>query len=80
MQKTVAIVCGQRIKSRKGEVIGTREVVNEINDDGLNIESVTRVIVKMADGRILVDKVVQKGIYPSSNNVRGINLLNGKIA
>ncbi len=79
MKKTVSVVCNKVIRSRDKEIIGSREVINEIIDHGPTIETLTRVSIKLTDGRILINKVLYKSVYPNSNNVQMINLLTGNV-
>lgn len=79
MKKIVSVVCNKVIRSREKEIIGLREVINEIIDLGFTIETTTRVIIKLTDGRILLNKVIYKSVYPNSNKVQNINLLTGNV-
>ncbi len=79
MKRIVSVVCNKVIRSREKEIIGSREVINEITDRGFTIESTTRVIIKMTDGRVLLNKLIYKSVYPNSQKVRKINLLTGSV-
>lgn len=80
MKKIITVVCNKAIRSREKEIIGSREVINEIIDHGPTIETTTRVIIKLTDGRILINKVIYKSVYPNSNKVQKINLLTGSVS
>lgn len=79
MTKIVSVFCHKVIRSREKEIIGSREVINEITDQGSTIGTTTRVIIKMTDGRILINKVIYKSIYPNWQGVQRINLLTGSV-
>ena len=80
MKKMISVVCHQVIRSRAKEIIGSKELINEIIDHGPTIETITRGIVKLMDGRILLNKVIHKSIYPNTKKVQTINLLTGQLS
>lgn len=80
MEKIISIVCHQVIRNRKGDVIGYREVVNEIQDDGINVESITRALLKMEDGRILADQIIKRDRSPAFLKNYEVNLLTGRVS
>lgn len=79
MKKMVSVVCTKVVRSKEKEIIGSREVINEIIDHGPTIESTTWLVIKMTDGRILAKKVIYKSVYPNSQRFNKINLLTGMV-
>ncbi len=73
MKTKKSIVCREVIRSRKGEVIGSKEVINEFYEADPEIECVTRAIIKLADGRVFINNVIKRTKKP--RNQHTLNLL-----
>ena len=76
MKITKSIICSERIKNKKGEIIGSKEVINEFYENGTKIECVTRGIVRLVDGRVLINKVIQR-IVKQKEDYISLNLITG---
>lgn len=78
MKITKSIICSQVIRSKKGEVIGYKEVINEFHENGAKIKCVTRGILKLADGRVLINKVIKREVKKKEGCTK-LNLLTGAL-
>ncbi|GEM_PF-3344755 len=79
MERIRSIVCTHIIRSRKGEIIGSREIIHEIIGQDNKVECTTRGLLKLADGRVLVDKILGRSFYKKKAYTE-INLLTGAIS
>ena len=78
MEKIKSTVCFHVVRSRQGEIIGSKRIVYEINDREDGIECVTRGILQLADGRALIDKIIRKSFHKNKACTE-INLLTGAV-
>lgn len=65
------------IKNREGETIANREIVCDIVSCGNILQCVTREIIKLYDGRIVIDQVLYRSELNEASDVQCVNLLTG---
>ena len=77
MSKTISTIIDEVVRNQGGDVIATKQLIHEIERNGKTIEYVTREIIKLAQGRIVIDKVIHRSKSALNNKVECLNLLTG---
>ena len=76
MKVTKSIICSKIVKNKRGEIIGSKEIINEFHENGKYVEYISRGIVKFADGRVLINKIIQRIVKEKEEYIK-VNLLTG---
>ena len=66
MKTKRSIIMDEVLRDEKGNIIGLKECVNEINLKSNEIECITREIITDATGRIVIDKLLYKSIIKNN--------------
>ncbi len=77
--KVKGIILDEIVRDKEGNVIATREFINEIVCKGSYSECVTREVIKLENGRIVIDQVIYRTKIKKYNNHQATNLLIGTI-
>ena len=76
-EKIVGIVLDEVVKDRDGNIVATKELVNEIIFNGRHSECITREIVKLQNGRIVIDQLLYRSEIKHHKNYQSVDLLTG---
>ena len=79
MDKTTSIILDEVVRNKNGEVIASKEFVNELIRQGKIIKRVTREIIKLARGKVVINRVIHCSRKEVRGKVESINLLTGLI-
>ena len=60
MSKTTHIILDEVVRNKNGEVVATKQFINEVIKHGKIMECVTREVIKLAHGKIVIDQVVHR--------------------
>ena len=77
MNKTTHIILDEVVRNKHGEVVATKQFLNEVIKHGKIIECTTREIIKLAHGRIVIDQVIHRSRSEAGGKVEGFNFLTG---
>ena len=78
-EKIVGIILDEVVRDKDGKVIATKEIVNEIIFNGHSSECITREIIKLGNGRIVINQVLYRSEIKKTNQYNSINLLTGLV-
>ena len=78
-EKMMGTILDEVIRDNEGKVIATREYISEIVFNGRRSECITREVIKLQNGRIVIDQVLHRSEIKGSNNYQSVDFLTGFI-
>lgn len=75
--KIVSIILDEVVQDEKGNVIATKELINEVTFCGEYSECVTREVIKFKDAQIVINNILHKSKFKKTGECQTVDFIGG---